>query len=816
LATQTITMRIAFFSCFILIHCSFLLGNTITGTVVDENKKPVEFSNIILHKYNNATYLNGTTTDSLGRFEIPDIEDGDYLLEIVFLGYKIDTIANIVVQANEIKDIGTVQLQLTANTLNGVEISASRPIIERKADRVVYNVENSAKSSGENVMDLLRSVPGVTVSGDDQIRVNGKSEVQVMINGKVEQLNGDQLANLLKSIQSSNVKKIEVVSNPSARYDADAKGGVLEIQLKSNLRTGTNGSVFVNYRQNEYASTETGFNINVNHKKLTLSTNYNFGYNNNYQKNTFVRDFTTQNSVERFDESSFDRNKFISHYGNLSLKYNINEKNIIGIGGELFQFKNPHIANSNLNVINNISVSENVNSIQKTKNESGGKSINPSVNFNFRSQLDSTGSALELTYDYTYFNLFTESHLDMAYFDSLETEKNIPHLDFRQDNPYVVNLHTSKLNYNKPLKNNHSVEFGVKFTWTKTTNDIKYRNLIGSEYVLDSTKSNKFQYTENINAIFSTWSKTWKKGWSTNLGLRIEQTNTNQRSYTLNTVTKRHYVDFFPSLFIQKNIKEKHSFNVNYSRKIQRPDFNDLNPFQFYLSPYSIWTGNANLKPQYINITEFTYTLKNAYSFFIGHENINNNYTHLIFQDDSTKISTYRASNFKVRNNLNIGININKELFKWWSISYSAQYTFFKYNSIVNNSPFIVSSHKFNISLDNTFILPKGFMINVFGFYTSPHYDATDIMLSDGMLNISVSKTFFDKKLRIRIAGNDILGTKNMSYTTNFFNVNSRTTNRWSSRFFSLTVSYNFQKGKKFQNTRINKSNEEEKSRIGG
>ncbi|MBP8193025.1 MAG: outer membrane beta-barrel protein, partial [Chitinophagales bacterium] len=203
-------------------------------------------------------------------------------------------------------------------------------------------------------------------------------------------------------------------------------------------------------------------------------------------------------------------------------------------------------------------------------------------------------------------------------------------------------------------------------------------------------------------------------------------------------------------------------------------------------------------------------------SFFIGHENLNNNYTHLVFQDDSTKISTYRATNFKVRNNLNIGFNINKELFKWWTISYSAQYTFFKYNSIVNNSPFIVTSNKFNISLDNTFMLPKDFMINVFAFYTSPHFDATDIMKSDGMVNISVSKSFFDKKLRIRLAGNDIFATKNMSYNTDFFNVNSKTRTKFSSRFFSLSVTYNFQKGKKFQNTRVNKSNEEEKSRIGG
>ena len=503
-------MRYLFSISLLLLISTSIFGNTIQGIVLDENKKPIEFCNIILHKYNDSTYLNGTTTDSLGKFEIKDIKPENYFMEIIYVGYKTDTVQAIIEvknDAEEIFDFGIIELKVEANMLKGVEITSTKPIIERKADRIVYNVENSAKSSGESVMDLLRSVPGVTVNGNDEIRVNGKNQVQVMINGKVEQLTGDQLASLLKSIQSSNVKKIEVVSNPSARYDANAKGGVLEIQLKSNLRTGTNGSVFANYRQNEYASAETGFNINVNHKKITLSTNYNFGYNNNYQKNTFVRNFTTTNSVERFDENGFDKNKFISHYANLSLKYNINDRNTIGIGGELFQFKNPHTSTSNLNIINNVLASENVNSIQKTINTADVKSINPSANFNFRSQLDSTGSTLEFTYDYTYFNLYTLSHLNMAYLDSNALEKNIPRLDFKQDNPYIVNLHTSKVNYNKTLKHEHSIEVGVKFTWTKTSNDIKFNNLIGNDYVIDSTKSNKFQYIENINAIFSTWSK---------------------------------------------------------------------------------------------------------------------------------------------------------------------------------------------------------------------------------------------------------------------------------------------------------------------
>ncbi len=792
-----------------------VFGNSISGVIIDNQKNPIEFANIILHKSNNASYLNGTTTDSNGYFSISNLSSDNYFLEILYVGYKTDTIQSIYIEDAKEIDLKSIELKLNETVLNGVVIASTKPTIERKADRVVFNVENSTKADGENIFDLLRSVPGVTISGNDQIRINGKSEVQVKINGKVEQLNVEQLATLLKSIQSSNVKKIDVVSNPSARYDAESKGGVLEIQLKSNQKSGVNGSVYANYRQNKYSSTDVGFNINVNHKKLTIGANYNFGFNNSYHKGIFRRDFTIDSNVVRFDETANDREKSIGHYANLNLKYAINDKNNIGIGTEIFQNNNTSNSISSMNVYDKFIVDEPFNSIQKTNNNTKAKGLSPSFNFNYRSQLDTLGSMLELVYDYTYSSLRTKSHLNMGYFDSLENEQVIPHLDFTQSNPYIVNLHTAQLNYNKPLKKEHAVEFGVKFTWTKTTNDIQYNNLAGSDYVLDSSKSNKFQYIENINAIFGTWSKAWKKGWSTNLGLRIEQTNTNQHSITLNSITKRHYVDFFPSLFIQKSIGEKHSINMNFSRKIKRPDYNDLNPFQFYLSPYSIWTGNENLKSQYSNITEFTYTYKNAYSFFIGHENLNNNYTHLVFQDDSTKISTYKASNFKVRNNLNLGVNINKDLFKWWTISYNAQYTFFKYNSVVNDLPFVVTSHKFYIALDNTFILPKDFMINVFAFYTSPFYDATDIMKSDGMVNISISKSFLDKRLKIRLAGNDIFGTKNFNFNTNYFNVNSISRNKWSSRFFSLSVSYNFQKGKKFKNTQNIKSNEAEKSRIG-
>lgn len=801
--------------CIIFLYIIEIKANSINGTVLDENNKPIEYCNIVLHKYSDESYINGTTTDSNGYFEIKQLQQNNYYLEILYVGYKNDTIENINIEDNEPKQLGQIVLKVEENTLKDVVVSASRPVIERKADRLVYNVENSAKASGENVMDLLRSVPGITVSGNDQIRINGKDQIQVMINGKVEQMNADQLANLLKSIQSSNVKNIEVISNPSAKYDAAAKGGILNIQLKTSLKSGVNGSVYANYRQHKFAGTDVGFNINANYKKFTFATSYNFSFNKGWHKSIYTRNFDLDTAIQKFDENAYSNDKSIGHFANLSMRYRINDKNTIGIGGEFSTFKNMGNSNSTLNVYNDILTVNEFNTYQKTSNKTEMNAVNPSANFNFRSQLDSNGSVLSINYDYTFYQLKSHTHLNTNYFLPNDTIYALPY-DFTQDNPYIVHLHTAKIDYNKTLKGNHLLEVGAKFTWTKTNNDIQFKNLIGNNYVLDATKSNQFQYIENINAAYTTWSKEWKKGWSTNVGLRMEQTNTNQHSFTLNTTTKRNYIDFFPSAFIQKIFKEKHNLNLNYSRKIHRPNFDDLNPFEFYLSPYSIWAGNANLKPEYINVTELTYTFKNAYSFFIGHENIKNNYTHLVFQNDSTKISMYKASNFKVRNNLNIGVNINKELFKWWTISYSAQYTFFKYNSIVNDLPFVISSNKFSIALDNTFILPKNFTINIFAFYTTPHLDATDIMKSDGMVNISISKTFFDKKLKIRLAGNDIFGTKNFSFDTNFFNVNSITRNKFSSRFFSLSVIYNFQKGKKVQNNYVEKSNTEEKGRIGG
>ncbi|MCB9033005.1 MAG: TonB-dependent receptor [Chitinophagales bacterium] len=789
-----------------------IYANTISGTILDENNQAVAYANIAVYNTSDSVYVNGTISDSIGQFEITNLPTGSYFVEIVFLGYQTDTISNILINNDKVINIGKLYLKPQSIVLDGVQILASRPIIERQADKLIFNVENSTKSSGENLLDLMRSVPSVTVTGDDEIKVNGKSGVQVMVNGKVEQLNGEQLNNLLKSIQSSNVKKIEVSSNASAKFDANAKGGVINIVLKESMKSGVLGSVYTTYNQNKYSSIYTGFNLSVNFKKNTINTNYNYGYNKGFFKRVFDRNFNIDDVIQLIEEDGAAVSRNNNHYLNTNYRYSINDKQYFGLGVELFAMKNPNDGNSTLLTYNDKTTGF-INEIQKTDNTLNNKIINPSVNANYKATLDSLGSSIGFSYDYTYFNSESFSNLVTNYYDN-QYNQIADVYDFYQTSPYLVNLHTYKLDYNKYLKNENSLEFGIKFTWTKINNDIQFYNLVENNYQQDTTKSNEFRYTENINAAYGIWNKSWKNNWSTNVGLRVEQTNTNQYSITLNQKKQRHYVDFFPSVFVNKTIKENNNLNLSYTRKIQRPNFNDLNPFEFYMSPYSIWSGNADLKPQLIDVVEFTYTLKKYYSFFVGYEHVKNNYTHLAYQNDSTKITTYKATNFNVRNNLNIGVNINKELFKWWTMSFSATYTFFKYNTVISGADFNVSSNKGVFSLDNTFKLPKNFQINVFGFYATPFLDATDMMKSDGMVNVSITKLLLDKKLSIKLSGFDIFHTKNFSFDTNFFNVNSVTRNTFSSSAVALSISYNFQKGKQFQNTRVNKSNQEEKNRI--
>lgn len=800
----------------LLILAGFLSFKTysgsITGVVKDIQSEILPYCNVVLYDTLDQNHFYAATTDSLGAFLIKDIDNGIYDLEFTYLGYKTTTIHNVNIKDNNL-NIGDVLLPQDAEMLDEVVIKATAPIIERQPDKLILNVENSTKSSGMNTLELLRSVPGVTVSGNNQIMINGKKDVQVMINGRLEMMSGDQLANLLKSIQSSNIKKIEVISNPSAKYDASAKGGILNIILKTSLRTGVNGSVYSTYAQNETWGNQSGFNLNMNHKKFTLGMNYNFTYNNLRGKNFTQRNFDMDTIISQFTDEGKSKNIEHAQYANLNMAYNINEKHRIGLKSQMVLFKNPQQTDNWLTILEDIKNTQNLE-YQHTDNDVKSKNLNPSFTANYHADLDSSNTAVDATFDYSKFNYYTYNILETKFLDTEKNEYGIP-LNFSQTNPFLADLYVYNIGIRRSINKNHSIEAGHKFTWTSTNNDIRFYSIIGNENTLDTLRSNAFEYTENINAAYMTWNSQWNKNWSANVGLRMEQTNANQYSITLEERKLRHYVDFFPSVFAQKNWEDKHSFNTSYSRKIKRPNFKDLNPFQYYNSQYYIWMGNANLQPEYADIVEMSYTLQNKYSITLGYQHQKNSSTYLAFQDDATNITRYIASNFRHRHNAYITLMANTDIFDWWNISYSVQYTFFKYNAIAsNNQALVQSSNKVNLSFDNTFVLPKSFKINVYAFYTSRFLDATDVMLPNSMVNFSISKSFFDKKLNVNLLVNDIFHKLNFSFDTKFANINSIITNTFNSRFVGLSVTYNFNKGKSFENTRIKSSNEEEKDRI--
>lgn len=790
----------------------YIYGTAVKGNISDEGDNKLEFCNVVLFNAENSEIFYATTTDAEGNFLLENVKNGSYFLEITYLGFKTDTINVLNISDNDI-NLGTIQLKQDVEILDEVVIKATSPLIERQPDKLIFNVENSAKSAGMNTLDLLRSVPGVTVSGNNQVMINGKKDVQVMINGRLEMMSGDQLTNLLKSIQSSNIKKIEVISNPSAKYDASAKGGILNIVLKTSLRTGMNGTVYSNFAVNKTWGSQSGFNINVNHKKFTLGANYNYSFVNLRGNNYIQRNFDVDSVTSQYTDDGNSKQVEQSHFANISMAYSINDRHRIGVKSQMVAYLSPQENRTLLTILNDITNTGGT-LYQNTANDLNIKNLNPSFTANYHGEMDSSTSIMDFTFDYSTFNNNSDNNLITRYLDVNKTEYGIP-LHFTQDNTFLVDLYVYNLGFQKNINSKHKLEAGNKFTWTHTSNDIKFFDIEEGISSLDSLRSNAFEYTENINAAYMIWSSQWNKNWSANLGIRMEQTNANQFSITLDERKLRHYIDFFPSAFAQKNWKDKHSLNMSYSRKIKRPAFKDLNPFQYYNSQYYIWMGNANLQPEYADIAELSYTLLNSYSLTLGYEHQKNSSTYLAFQDDETNITRYIASNFKQRHNMYISLMANKDIFEWWNISYSMQYTFFRYNAIAsNNQALIQSSNKVNLNFDNTFTLPKEYKINVFAFYTSRFLDATDVMRPNGMVNMSISKSFFDKKLNVSLMANDIFHTLNFSFDTKFANINSVITNNFNSQYLGLSLTYNFNKGKSFTNSKIKSSNEDEKNRI--
>lgn len=664
------------------------------------------------------------------------------------------------------------------DSLKAVIVTASKPYIVQKVNKTIVNVAGSPLAAGGTAWEILSRAPGVTDQGGLQLK--GK-KITVLIDGRYTNLSGDDLKNMLSAMPANGIEKIELMSNPSAKYEAGG-GAVINIIMTKNTRLGVNGTATVGGRAGQYGSWNTGLSLNYRNKKVNAYGSYDYLNNQQFKESSFNRVITSDRQVA---DNTYGNDQYRSHTFKAGLDYDLNKRNSFGI-----------LVKGMVNNMDRTTGTHSMADNAGTYNDSlsivaaNGKAqyIIPSVNLYYKTILDSTGKELKFNADYLSYEKKWNDHFATRYFDPKGIEYATMLL--RANAPASNDLKSFAVDYTQPIKKG-SVEAGVKISQATTDNDAMWEKGDNGSWVKDPGKTNHFIYKENVYAGYMTVNKSFKK-WSVMLGVRAEQTHTEGNSVTTKLVNTNNYLNLFPNAAIQYGAAEKHLFAFSYRKSIERYKYDIVNPFIIYRSQYSYFQGNPNLKPGLQHNFELSYAYNNELftSFtFARFEDVLAD----VYRKDSTSpaiISTF--DNLSSADYFEANISHSKSLFNnKWMTNNAISVFYAKYNASagaeLNNAK--VAAY---ISSDNTILLPKGYKVQVAATYFSPMALGVARFQSRFRMNLGASKTVLEGKGTIAVNVSDLFNTYNSKYTISSFGVQSTNYAKSESRFVKATFTYRF------------------------
>lgn len=764
----------------------------VTGQVTQAGNKPVEFATITLLKATDSTLVKGAIADIGGQYEFEQIKPGKYLVAAAYVGMTKAYSPVFEVNGTAVK-VATLTLGTDAKNLKEVNVTGKKPFVEQHLDKMVVNVENSIIGTGSSAMEVLEKSPGVTVDKDDNITLKGKSGVMIMIDGKLTNMTSQDVAQLLKSMPSSNIETIELITNPSAKYDAAGNAGIINIKLKKNRTVGTNGNITLGAGYGRTPKWNGGLNLNHRNEKLNVFGSYNYSHRENDQHIYLFRTSNDNGKFTSFDQHNQTKFQTEYHSAKVGVDYFINKKHTIGVmvDAGLRDMTYP-LASKVL-----IGSREAIDSTLRTSSDNGGNWNRMAYNVNYKGILDTLGRELNVDLDYAINKETKNSHIYSTLWDAIG--KNYMRGDTsRSAQPSSIDIKTVKVDYVHPLKNQAKFEAGLKLSFVETDNDARFDSLRSSNWIYDANRSNHFIYTENVQAAYLNYHRQFKK-FGMQLGLRGERTDVKGNSVTLNRVTDTAYFNLFPSLFLSYAVAKNHQLGLNYSRRLQRPDYENLNPFEFYLDRYSMMSGNPYLKPSYANSMELTHTFKQFLTTTLGYTHTKDQMTQVVEAgvDKATGDSTimrYKFLNVASSDNFTMSVSFPIPITKWWNSFTFLSGNYAKYKAVVNNNNVEVQGGGFMVRTQHSFSLPKGIAAEVTFFYLSSQVADEGLFRMKPMyaMDLGVSKQILKKKGSLKLAVNDVFNCQ--SFRGSFENAGRYTyvRSKWESQQVKMTFSYRF------------------------
>ncbi|WP_430412298.1 TonB-dependent receptor domain-containing protein [Kordia sp.] len=788
----------------IVLTCLTVSAQTeITGTVIEkETQNPLEFAEVILVT-NQSSAITGAITDAKGVFKISS-KQGNYTLQVTYVGQVLYT-KNITVTEKPI-DLGIIEI-VNSQELEEVLITAKKKLIQRKIDRLVFNVENSSKASEGDALEVLRVTPGIRVQNDN-ITMIGKSNLQVMINDKIVQLSDEDLVNFLKSIASEDIKNIEVITTPPAKYEASGNSGLVNITLKQAKKDSWNAQLKSSYTQRRYATGGVGGSFNFNKNKFSIATSFNYSDGPYYQEQD---DYAFFPDGVWYTSSPFKANiKRIN--GRIDINYQLTSN--WTMGGQYLYNKTPVALRDNpFTAV----FDTNTNEITRSLQSAGTIDLAPeihSINYNNEVTLDTLGRKITLNLDY-----FTYDNPDIKTYNGVSTIQNPFSEQFYRGtntNKQDVQNISAKLDVEYPLSW-IDLSFGGKITNSKSVNDILFFNsgLVNSPVTSLPLSENDFEYIEDIQALYISANKKLNDKWSAQIGFRLEATQTDSKSNNLNLSTKNDYTKLFPTLYLSYNASENVNFSFNYSKRIERPSFFELNPNIYFINPFQTIEGNAFLQPSFVDNFELTNTYKNFVTkLYYSYED--NLFSQVPLPNATTNIIRFTNENFINTQRFGISENYTFDKISWWSSNNSLDINYSKSEFNLEEAQEDQKGLNATISTYNDFNLntDKTILMGVNYWYSFPGVNGIFDTKSASSLSLSLQYLLLNKNLNITVRGNDLFKTSAERTTTTVNGVFQTARYYYDSRSFSVSVSYKFG-NKDIKAKKHSTGNGDEKGRTG-
>lgn len=757
----------------------------ITGTVLDANQSPLVFANVLLQTVD-GKLVKGATTDTNGLFKLNNVEAGEFLL---FASYIESTSDTLTMSLTTDLDIGNLIISNEVQALDEVVVTSQKPRLVEKADRYVFNIENTALSDSD-IWDVLKRTPGIVIV-NDQLTVNNIGNIGILINGRKVNIPERDVINLLSGSSASNVEAIEVITSPPAKYSAEG-GLLIDIKMKSNLVAGYNGSVYNRYIQGVFAKHTLGTDHFFKGKKTDFSLDYSFQNNKNLARYIDITNFfenNLPNEVWTAEQNNIDKNQ--KHNISAFFDYKVDERNTISLStiNSLTPDAN-RFSSSETDITDTQGIS---NAGFDTTNDSDFHLYNTSLYLDWVHKLKKEGSQISFNTHYTYYDYDLEQDIDTDFFDV--NGAVIGENDFITQSVQNTGLFSIQADYTANLGISSKLETGLRYASIASDNTIDQQGFDRSQSGIDPTEAGEFVYDEAISAAYFSLNNSWDT-WKFNMGLRAEYTETEGRLDTDANSNENDYLELFPSLSVLYTHKKKHVFKLNYYRRITRPRYSWLNPFQFFQNNNTVLEGNPNLLPSFSNFVSLAYTFNKSLTLRPFYEIRTNDFLQQVSQDNSGNLLRFIATNLDENKSYGLDVVFTKDFTNRWT-SYMLFNYYYQANSfrdfdtgqLLENTAWITY---FRTTQSFTFFEDRSLFADASFTYFSPIIIGNSRRASINELGFTLRKTIWNKSASISLAVEDIFNQSNQFFTRQYLTQDNSSSVRRENRLLLLGFRYSF------------------------